>query len=246
MERPDPRRHHAGEYTQLTGRAGRRGIDVDGHAVVLSGPACSQRLAGLASTRTYPLRSSFRPTYNMAVNLVRRVGRRIARELLETSFAQYQSDQSVVGLAATIKRNENVIAGYEESMHCHLGTSASTQRSVRSCPRWKISSRGSARLTRSHAAQSLESWLPETWSRCPRDAGPDSPSSLTPGSTTSENPRPQVLTIDRQVRRLSVTDFPTPAVVVDRLRLTTSIPAAPMPAKPWPHDCANSPGVTPT
>ena len=140
MERPDPRRHHAGEYTQLTGRAGRRGIDVDGHAVVLFGPSVQPtHLAGLASTRTYPLRSSFRPTYNMAVNLVRRVGRRIARELLETSFAQYQSDQSVVGLAATIKRNENVIAGYEESMHCHLGTSASTQRSVRSCPRWRRS-----------------------------------------------------------------------------------------------------------
>ena len=65
-----------GEYTQLTGRAGRRGIDVEGHAVVVWAPGLEPAaLAGLASTRTYPLRSSFRPSYNMAVNLVGQVGR---------------------------------------------------------------------------------------------------------------------------------------------------------------------------
>ena len=64
-----------GEYTQLTGRAGRRGIDVEGHAVVVWTPEVDPRqVAGLASTRTYPLRSSFRPSYNMAVNLVGSVG----------------------------------------------------------------------------------------------------------------------------------------------------------------------------
>ena len=71
--------HHAdltaGEYTQLTGRAGRRGIDVEGHAVVLWQPNMDPlSVAGLAGTRTYPLTSSFRPTYNMAVNLVGQVG----------------------------------------------------------------------------------------------------------------------------------------------------------------------------
>ncbi|HEU5108885.1 MAG TPA: DEAD/DEAH box helicase, partial [Micromonosporaceae bacterium] len=90
----------AGEYTQLTGRAGRRGIDVEGHAVVVWQPGVDPRqVAGLASTRTYPLRSSFRPGYNMAVNLVDRVGAEAARELLEQSFAQFQADRSVVGLA---------------------------------------------------------------------------------------------------------------------------------------------------
>ena len=57
-------------------------------------------VAGLASTRTYPLRSSFKPSYNMAVNLVRQVGRETARELLESSFAQFQADKAVVGLVA--------------------------------------------------------------------------------------------------------------------------------------------------
>ena len=87
-----------GEYTQLTGRAGRRGIDVEGHAVVVWQPGVDpEQVAGLASTRTYPLRSSFRPGYNMAVNLVGRLGTEAARELLEQSFGQFQADRSVVG-----------------------------------------------------------------------------------------------------------------------------------------------------
>jgi ATP-dependent RNA helicase HelY len=84
----------AGEYTQLTGRAGRRGIDVQGHAVVIWHAGLDPNdLAGLASARTYPLISSFRPSYNMAVNLVGQLGRRAAREVLETSLAQFQADR---------------------------------------------------------------------------------------------------------------------------------------------------------
>ncbi len=111
-----------GEYTQLTGRAGRRGIDVEGHAVVLWQPGVDPaRVAGLASTRTYPLRSSFRPGYNMAVNLIDRVGVAAGRALLERSFAQFQADRSVVGLARRIDRNAEAQAGYAETMACHLG-----------------------------------------------------------------------------------------------------------------------------
>ncbi|MDQ3764956.1 MAG: DEAD/DEAH box helicase, partial [Actinomycetota bacterium] len=111
-----------GEYTQLTGRAGRRGIDVEGHAVVLWQPGVDPaQVAGLASTRTYPLHSSFRPGYNMAVNLVDRVGVAAGRALLERSFAQFQADRSVVGLARRIDRNAEGLAGYAEAMACHLG-----------------------------------------------------------------------------------------------------------------------------
>src|SRR5699024_2037824 len=108
-----------GEYTQLTGRAGRRGIDVEGHAVVLWQPGLDPRsVAGLASRRTYPLRSSFKPTYNMAVNLVHRVGRERARTLLELSFAQFQSDRSVVGLARRISRNTGTAAELWQQASC--------------------------------------------------------------------------------------------------------------------------------
>ncbi|MEO7196412.1 MAG: DEAD/DEAH box helicase [Pseudonocardiaceae bacterium] len=111
-----------GEYTQLTGRAGRRGIDVEGHAVVLWQPGVDPaRVAGLAGTRTYPLRSSFRPGYNMSVNLVDRVGVAAGRALLARSFAQFQADRSVVGLARRIDRNTEGLAGYLEAMACHLG-----------------------------------------------------------------------------------------------------------------------------
>src|SRR4029079_14249396 len=72
-------------------------------------------------TRTYPLRSSFRPSYNMAVNLVGSVGAEAARTLLESSFAQFQADRSVVGLARQVRRNEETIATHEAEMTCHLG-----------------------------------------------------------------------------------------------------------------------------
>jgi ATP-dependent RNA helicase HelY len=95
----------AGEYTQLTGRAGRRGIDVEGHAVVAWQPGLDPRaVAALASRRTYPLRSSFKPTYNMAVNLVATVGRERARELLQQSFAQYQADNALARYSRNTRR----------------------------------------------------------------------------------------------------------------------------------------------
>ena len=99
-----------GEYTQLTGRAGRRGIDVEGHAVVLWHPDVDPaEVAGLASTRTFPLRSSFAPTYNMTINLVNQMGPTQAHKLLESSFAQYQADRSVVGLVRAVERGERML-----------------------------------------------------------------------------------------------------------------------------------------
>ncbi|BBY16203.1 DEAD/DEAH box helicase [Mycolicibacterium litorale] len=99
-----------GEYTQLTGRAGRRGIDVEGHAVVLwTSDVEPVEVAGLASTRTFPLRSSFAPSYNMTINLVQQMGPAQARQLLEQSFAQYQADRSVVGLRRGVERGERML-----------------------------------------------------------------------------------------------------------------------------------------
>jgi ATP-dependent RNA helicase HelY len=105
-----------GEYTQLTGRAGRRGIDVEGHAVVIWHPDVEPaEVAGLASTRTFPLRSSFAPSYNMTINLVHRMGPDDAHRLLEQSFAQYQADRSVVGLVRGVERGERMLDEDEEA-----------------------------------------------------------------------------------------------------------------------------------
>ena len=111
-----------GEYTQLTGRAGRRGIDIEGNAVVQWSPTVdSATAAGLASTRTYPLRSSFTPTYNMAINLIARFGRERAHGSLESSFAQFQADRAVVSLVRQIKKNDSARDELLESAKCHLG-----------------------------------------------------------------------------------------------------------------------------
>ena len=100
-----------GEYTQLTGRAGRRGIDVEGHAVVLWHPDVEPAdVAGLASTRTFPLKSSFSPSYNMTINLVQQMGPEQAHQLLERSFAQFQADRSVVGLVRGVERGKRMLA----------------------------------------------------------------------------------------------------------------------------------------
>ncbi|WP_396668366.1 DEAD/DEAH box helicase [Microbacterium sp. R86528] len=112
----------SGEYTQLTGRAGRRGIDVEGHAVIQWAEGLDpQSVAALASRRTYPLNSSFRPTYNMAVNLIDQFGRPRAREILESSFAQFQADRAVVGLARKVREQEESLAGYKKAMSCDRG-----------------------------------------------------------------------------------------------------------------------------
>ena len=111
-----------GEFTQLTGRAGRRGIDIEGNAVILwNKDVESASVAGLASTRTYPLKSSFKPTYNMTINLISQFGAERARTSLEASFAQYQADKAVVGLAKQIRRNDSAIETLLAEMECHLG-----------------------------------------------------------------------------------------------------------------------------
>jgi ATP-dependent RNA helicase HelY len=105
----------AGEYTQLTGRAGRRGIDERGHAVVLWSPfATFQQVADLALSRSFVLRSSFRPTYNMAANLVRRYDPEHAHALLNRSFAQFQTDRAVVLHEERILRRRADIARLRE------------------------------------------------------------------------------------------------------------------------------------
>jgi ATP-dependent RNA helicase HelY len=111
-----------GEYTQLTGRAGRRGIDVEGHSVIQWVDGLDpQAVASLASRRTYPLNSSFTPTYNMAVNLIDQFGRERTREVLESSFAQFQADRAVVDLARKVRTQQESLDGYAKAMTCHLG-----------------------------------------------------------------------------------------------------------------------------
>ena len=210
-----------GEYTQLTGRAGRRGIDVEGHAVVLWHPGVDPgQVAGLASTRTYPLRSSFRPGYNMAVNLVDRVGVAAGRALLERSFAQFQADRSVVGLARRIDRNAESLAGYAETMVCHLGEFAEYARLRRQISdRERTLARLGGAARRAEVAASLGRLKRGDVIAVPGGRRSGLAVVLEVGEGPSEDPRPLVLTEDRWAGRLSAADFPAPVQVLGRLRL---------------------------
>ena len=121
-----------GEYTQLTGRAGRRGIDELGYAVVLWSPFVPfDQVASLASSRTYGLRSAFRPTYNMAANLVRRYEPADAHHLLNLSFAQFQADRAVVRMETRIERTEDRVKSLQAEAQCELGDVDEYRRLVR-------------------------------------------------------------------------------------------------------------------
>lgn len=212
-----------GEYTQLTGRAGRRGIDVEGHAVVLWQPGLDPRsLAGLASTRTYPLRSSFQPSYNMAVNLVARLGRHAAREVLETSFAQFQADRAVVGLATELRRAEEARDGYRDAMSCHLGDFPEYAALREALSRREKDISRTAAVERRDAAE--ESWLALKQGDvfmipAGRRSGPAVVLDQRRSRSPREVARPMVLTGEGQVRRLSAADTRQPVEAIASIRV---------------------------
>ncbi|CCH70352.1 putative helicase helY [Phycicoccus elongatus Lp2] len=210
------------EYTQLTGRAGRRGIDIEGHAVVQwSRGLDPMAVGGLASTRTYPLRSSFRPTYNMAVNLVARVGRHTAREILETSFAQFQADRGVVGLATSVRRNEEALEGYAESMTCHLGDFreyAELRRALADAE--KDGARQRAASRRAEAALSMEDLRIGDVFRIGSGRRSGWAVVVTPArSHKGEWSGPTVVTEDKHLHKVTLNDVPAPVAAVARVKV---------------------------
>ena len=208
-----------GEYTQFTGRAGRRGIDEVGYAVVLYQKQVPfERVAGLASTRTYELRSSFRPSYNMAVNLVSNYTREEARHLLNSSFAQFLADRGVVTLERQLERDRAYLDGYRARVHCDRGDFAEY---------WGL--REQARRIRDDAHRS--------GTRRREEEARAALASLRPGDVIflpsvrrrglavvmgSREGRPTVLTQERRYFRVSARDFDEPPRPVARIDLPRS------------------------
>ncbi|SNS20106.1 DEAD/DEAH box helicase [Rhodococcoides kyotonense] len=209
-----------GEYTQLTGRAGRRGIDVEGHAVVLWQPGTEPtEVAGLASTRTFPLRSSFRPGYNMSINLVEQFGATESRALLERSFAQFQADRSVVGLVRGIERNAATL----EQLGATLGGPdgeyfeyASLRERLKA--REKSLERQGRQDRRDKAVDSLRVLKRGDIVSVPSGRRSGLAVVLEPDGDAGD-PRPLFLTEDKWAGRLSAADFPSPADSLGHMRL---------------------------
>ncbi|GAA4895674.1 ATP-dependent RNA helicase HelY [Stackebrandtia albiflava] len=213
-----------GEYTQLTGRAGRRGIDVEGHAVTVWTPDVDPRhVAGLASTRTYPLNSSFTPSYNMAVNLIGSVGSSRSRELLASSFAQFQTDRKVVGLAEQARAAKRAVEEFDSAIRCERGDfeeyfalrMAVTDREKRASRQRKAEARTEAQtaLTRLRVGDVI---------RIPAGRRAGLAVVLDPGvdrGGRAGEVRPLVLTEARWAGRLSGSAFPTEVEALTRIKV---------------------------
>ena len=143
-------------------------------------------VAGLASTRTFPLRSSFRPSYNMAVNLVSSFGRARAQELLGSSFAQFQADRSVVGLARAAARHEQDAERFAAEMHSDRGDVGAYAQIRRRSPTGRRTSPATRRPSGAWRPPTPSAHCaPVTSSACRRDGGRGWPSCSTRVSPTS-------------------------------------------------------------
>jgi superfamily II RNA helicase len=86
------------EYAQMTGRAGRRGLDDEGHAIVCFASDLALHDVGrVALAPPADLHSSFRPTYNFTANLINHFDYDTALDVVQRSFAQFENDRRPAG-----------------------------------------------------------------------------------------------------------------------------------------------------
>jgi ATP-dependent RNA helicase HelY len=200
------------DYTQLTGRAGRRGIDEIGYGVTLFDPWVSlDKLTSLATVRAYKLTSSFRPSYNMAVNLVRNYDPETATHLLNSSFAQFATDRNVVRAERDLETRQREAEELRERARCELGDVLEYHRLRTEAERALRDERGSERVQ-----QALVLLVPGdvVWDGFGRAVILEQPRRTPKGAT-----RVTAMTVDRKLRRLGPRDFAQPPVPVGKLTL---------------------------
>ncbi len=214
-----------GEYTQLTGRAGRRGIDRRGAAVVLHQPHVPfERVAGLASTRSYPLVSSFRPSYNMAVNLVANYRREQAERLLASSFAQFLADRTVHGAEQQLARNAEYLAGYLDAAACDRGDIQAYWDKRRAlAARESALAEADRRARTDEAAQAVRALTPGTVVYLPGGRRRGLAAVLSSAGGHDGSTGVLVLTEDRRVRRVAARDFDGTPVAVGRVPIPRTL-----------------------
>ena len=222
-----------GEYTQLTGRAGqaRHRRRWATRSSSTSGRCRSNGSPGLAATRTYDLNSSFRPSYNMAVNLVRNYDREQAHQLLNSSFAQFLADRGVVHAGAAARARPEGARGLSDAnLVCHLGDFDEY---------WALLSRGEAaprgrparpgaRARRTRSATVVAGLRPGEVIHVPRARRRGLAVVL-----SSRDGKPTVLSEDRSYFRLSAKDFDDPPdrAHADRPAAVGELPERPVPPR---------------
>lgn len=107
----------ASEFLQMSGRAGRRGMDIIGHVVTVDTPfEGAKEAAYLATSKPDPLVSQFSPSYGMVLNLLQTHTLEEAKNLVERSFGQYISTLSLVPAEQHIKNLETQLAQVEAEL----------------------------------------------------------------------------------------------------------------------------------
>ena len=204
----------AADYTQLTGRAGRRGMDDIGFGVTLFDPWVSlDKVASLATQRSYTLRSSFRPSYNMAVNLVRNYDHETATRLLNSSFAQFVTDRNVVRWERDLANHETEAERLREAVVCERGDIMEYYRLRQDAARATHEERGGERVREAFARLTPGDVV---WG----GKGVGRAVILEQAKVMSNgSPRITAMTVDRKLRRLGPRDFREPPVPVAKLTL---------------------------
>jgi ATP-dependent RNA helicase HelY len=201
------------DYTQLTGRAGRRGMDEIGFGVTLFNPWVRlDKIGELATQKAYTLRSSFRPSYNMAVNLVRNYDHETAAHLLNSSFAQFTSDRNVVRWERELERKTHELAELRGELTCDAGDVMEYWRLREEAASTSDDRRGSSEVRDALGRLTPGDVIwPERIGRAVILEG------LRMGGSGA--PRITVMTADRKLRRLGPRDFREPPEPLARLQL---------------------------
>ncbi len=125
----------SGEFSQMTGRAGRRGLDDEGHAIVcFANEVALHDVGRVALAPPSDLHSSFRPTYNFTANLINHFEYETALEVVQRSFAQFEADHRPTGskrpLGDQMVARHHVLEELGYANGWHLTTSGQLLRSI--------------------------------------------------------------------------------------------------------------------
>ena len=109
----------ANEFLQMSGRAGRRGMDEIGYVVIVGTPfQTPDEVYNLATSSSNPLESKFEPCYSMVLNLLQRFSLDEAKELILKTFGYFSSSDRLLPLINELKRYEENISEMKK-FRCH-------------------------------------------------------------------------------------------------------------------------------
>ena len=103
------------EFLQMSGRAGRRGMDEIGYVTIVGTAFQSpEEVAELVKSDANPLESRFSPTYSMVANLLQRFTLDEAKELILKSFGYYSSTARLAPLISQQNELNNLIESIKD------------------------------------------------------------------------------------------------------------------------------------